>query len=202
MYHFVKFSNTWYLKPESVQDIIDHFKKICGREFKEGFEDYINNVVVKKDPITGEPWLYSMNHSSSVWRNAVELCEMKLKGQNWLEGATSLEDRTFKDRIEMFNKGKAIYLRDGLPYYCCSEQPEYEDEKWSDVLEYPYEYRYDDCRFIQWPGGYHWYVKCGNVDVGDKWNNYKFGDKSYAQEVAKKWCECGGDWSLIKEYNL
>ena len=24
MYHFVKFSNTWYLKPESVQDIMDH----------------------------------------------------------------------------------------------------------------------------------------------------------------------------------
>ena len=38
MYHFVKFNKTWYLKPESVQDIIDHFNKICGREFKEGFE--------------------------------------------------------------------------------------------------------------------------------------------------------------------
>ena len=25
MYHFVKFNKTWYLKPESVQDIIDHF---------------------------------------------------------------------------------------------------------------------------------------------------------------------------------
>ena len=90
MYHFVKFNNTWYLKPESVQDIIDHFKKICGREFKEGFEDYKDNVVVKKDH-NGEPYLYSMNHSSSVWRNAVELCEMKLKGLTWLEGATSLE---------------------------------------------------------------------------------------------------------------
>ena len=89
MYHFVKFNNTWYLKPEKVQDIIDHFEKICGREFKEGFEDYRNNVVVKKDH-NGEPYLYSKNHSSSVWRNAVELCEMKMKGLNWLEGATSL----------------------------------------------------------------------------------------------------------------
>ena len=60
MYHFVKFNGVWYLKPESVQDIIDHFKKICGREFKEGFEDYINNVVVKKDH-NGEPYLYSRN---------------------------------------------------------------------------------------------------------------------------------------------
>lgn len=197
MYHFVKFNNTWYLKPESVQDIIDHFKKICGREFKEGFEDYINNVVIKKDPITGEPYLYSKNHSSSVWRNAVELCEMKLKGQTWFNGATSLEDRTFKDRIEMFNKGKAIYFTDGLPYYCCNVHPTYDDEKWSEELIYPYEYQYDDCRFIQWPDGRHWYVKCGNIDILDKYGNQKWSDKSYAQKIAKQWCKCGGDWTKI-----
>ena len=194
MYHFVKFNKTWYLKPESEQDIIDHFKKICGREFKEGFEDYKNNVVVKKD-YNGNPYLYSMNHSSSVWRNAVELCEMKLKGLNWLNGATSLEDRTFKDRIEMFIKGKAIYLRDGLPYYCCNVHPTYEEEVWKENLEYPYEYQYDDCRFIQWPDGRHWYVKCGNIDIVDKYGRQKWSDKSYAQEVAKAWCKCGGNWN-------
>ena len=105
MYHFVKIDNIWYLKPETKQDIIDHFEKICGREFKEGFEDFRNNVVVKKDN-NGDHYLYSINHSSSVWRNAVELCEMKLKGLNWLDGATSLEKRTFEDRIKIFNKGK------------------------------------------------------------------------------------------------
>jgi len=194
MYHFVKFNKTWYLKPESVQDIIDHFKKICGREFKEGFEDYKDNVVVKKDS-NGNPYLYSMNHSSSVWRNAVELCEMKLKGLNWLNGSTSLEDRTFKDRIEMFNKGKSIYFRDGLPYYCANEHPTYDEEIWKEILEYPYEYQYDDCRFIQWPNGRHWYAKCGNIDIVDKYGRQKWRDKSYAQEIAKAWCMCGGDWN-------
>ena len=38
------------------------------------------------------------------------------------------------------------------------------------------------------------YIKIGNIDICDKWGNYKFSDKSYAQEVAKKWCECGGNW--------
>ena len=198
MYHFVKFNGVWYLKPESVQDIIDHFKKICGREFKEGFEDYINNVVVKKDH-NGEPYLYSRNHSSSVWRNAVELCEMKLKGLNWLDGATSLENRTFKDRIEMFNKGKAIYLRDGLPYYCCNVHPTYDEEKWLEELVYPYEYNYDEVRFIQWEGGRHWYAKCGSIDIVDKYGHQKWSDKSYAQKIAKEWCRCGGDWSKINE---
>ena len=28
---------------------------------------------------------------------------------------------------------------------------------------------------------------------GDDWGNYKFNGLSYAQEVAKKWCKCGGD---------
>lgn len=197
MYHFVKFNKTWYLKPESVQDIIDHFNKICGREFKEGFEDYINNVVVKKDH-NGEPYLYSRNHSSSVWRNTVELCEMKLKGLNWLDGATSLEKKTFEDRIKMFNKGKAIYFRDGLPYYCANVHPTYEDEVWKKTLEYPYEYQYDDCRFIQWPDGRHWYAKCGNIDIVDRYGRQKWSDKSYAQKIAKAWCRCGGNWDEYK----
>ena len=198
MYHFVKFNNTWYLKPENVQDIIDHFEKICGREFKEGFEDYKNNVIVKKDH-NGEPYLYSINHSSSVWRNAVELCEMKLKGLNWLDGATSLEKRTFEDRINMFNKVKAIYFMDSLPYYCANVHPTYEDEVWKKTFEYPYEYQYDDCRFIQWPEGRHWYAKCGNIDIVDKYGNQKWSDKSYAQKIAKEWCKCGGNWD---EYEL
>ena len=47
MYHFVKFNDTWYLKSEKLEDVIDHFKKFCGREFKEGFEDFCNNSVIR-----------------------------------------------------------------------------------------------------------------------------------------------------------
>ena len=195
MYHFVKFNHTWYLKPETVQDIIDHFNKICGREFKEGFDDFKDNVSIETSKVDGHKYLYSKNHSSSVWRNAVELCEMRIKGLSWLEGATALEQKTFNDRIEMFNKGRAIYLRDGLPYYCSLEHPKYDEEKWIETLDYPYEYKYDECRITKWPNGRHWYVRIGKIDICDKFGNYKFSDKSYAQEVAKQWCQCGGDWS-------
>lgn len=51
MYHFVKFNKTWYLKPETLQDVIDHFNKICGREFKEGFEDFRDNVRVETSSV-------------------------------------------------------------------------------------------------------------------------------------------------------
>ena len=193
MYHFVKINKTWYLKPETLQDVIDHFNKICGREFKEGFEDFRNNVRVLKDS-NGNPYKKKKNHSSSVWRHAVELCEMQLKGLSWLNGASNLEKRTYEDRANRFLDGKPVFFTDGLPYYPPKEWPEYEEEVWKEELEYPYEYQYEDCRFLQWPGGRHWYVKIGNIDIGDKWGNYKFYDKSYAQKVAKEWCHCGGNW--------
>lgn len=197
MYHFVKFNNTWYLKPEKLEDVTEHFKKFCGREFKEGFEDFRDNVSVKKD-YNGEKYLYSKNHSSSLWRYAVEMT-MQFGGESWLNAANSLEEQTYKNRIERFLEGKPIFLTDGLPYFPPKEWPEYDEEVWKDELEFPYEYNYEECRFLQWPNGRHWYVKIGNIDIWDKYGNYKFSDKSYAQEVAKKWCKCGGDWSRYEE---
>ena len=192
MYHFVKFNHTWYLKPETLEDVIEHFKKFCGREFEEGFKDFKDNMVILKNS-NGEPYLYSKNHSSSVWRNAVEMT-MRIKDQSWLEAACSIEDQTYKDRINIFNSGKPIFFTDGLAYAPLKDWPEYDDEVWKEKLEFPYEYQYENCRFLQWPGGRHWYVKIGSIDICDDWGHYKFSDKSYAQEVAKKWCQCGGDW--------
>lgn len=197
MYHFVKFNNTWYLKPEKLEDVIDHFKKFCGREFKEGFEDFCSNSVIRTS-YDGSKYRDSKNHSSSVWRYAVEMT-MDLKGMGWLESAVSLEERTYKDRIKKFLEGKPIFFTDGLPYYPPIEWPKYDGEVWKDELEFPYEYQYENCRFLQWPGGRHWYVKIGNIDIGDSYGNYKFSDKSYAQNVAKMWCKCGGDWSIYKD---
>lgn len=196
MYHFVKFNNTWYLKPEKLEDVIEHFKKFCGREFEQGFNDFKDNVSIKKD-YNGEKYFYSKNHSSSVWRNVVELT-MQLTGDNWLETACSLEERTYKDRIKKFTEGKPIFFTDGLPYAPLKDWPEYDEEVWKEELEFPYEYNFEDVRFIQWPGGTHWYAKLGNIDIISEYGYQKWNDKYYAMEVAKKWCKCGGDWSRYK----
>lgn len=196
MYHFVKFNKTWYLKPECLQDVIEHFKKFCGREFKEGFEDFRDNTDIRKD-YNGKPYLYSKNHSSSHWRCAIDMT-IKITGQSWLEAACSLEDKTYKDRIDRFLKGKPIFFTDGLPYCPPIEWPTYDEEVWKEELEYPYEYQYEDVRFMQWPDGRHWYAKIGSIDITDKYGEQKWYDKSYAQEVAKKWCKCGGNWDKYK----
>lgn len=196
MYHFCKFNNTWYLKPESVQDITDHFKKICGREMQQGFNDFVDNVrFIKNDK--GENEILSKNHSSSLWRCAVEF-SMECHGGSWMEHSQSLEDRTYQHRIKMFLDGHDIYLADGLTINVPIETPEYEEEKWSDELVYPYKFDYDDVRFIKWPDGRHWYAKIGSIDIVDKHGNQKWNDKYYAMNVAKAFCQCGGDWSLYK----
>lgn len=200
MYHFVKFNKTWYLKPECLQDVIDHFNKICGHEIKEGFEDFRDNVKVNRDS-DGKPYLYSMNHSSSHWRNAVEM-EMKIKDTSWIETACSLEDKTYRDRIQRFLSGKPIYLLNSLAYSPFKEHPEYDEEKWVEELVYPFEYNYDEVRFIQWPNSKHWYAKIGNIDIVDKYGRQKWHDKSYAQEIAKKWCECGGNWNIDEDFDV
>lgn len=193
MYHFVKFNNTWYLKPETLEDVIEHFKKFCGREFEQGFNDFKDNTMIKED-YNGEKYLYSKNHSSSHWRNVVELI-MSSSGESWLKTACSLEERTYKDRIKRFLDGKPMFFTDGLPYCPPIEWPEYDEEVWKEELEFPYEYNFEDVRFIQWPGGRHWYAKLGNIDIVSEYGEQKWNDKYYAMEVAKKWCKCGGDWS-------
>ena len=188
MYHFVKFNNTWYLKPNSVTQIIEHFKTICAREFEYGFNDFKNGVRVKNNG------LVSLTHSNTLWRTAVELV-MNIKKKNWLKTANELEILTYKDRIDLFNNGKLIYLSNGLPYYTPKEEPQYDKEEWREDLVYPTEYNYDDVRFIRWDDGKHWYAKIGDIDICDQYGNYKSTNKYYMMRVAKQWCECGGDWS-------
>jgi hypothetical protein len=69
-----------------------------------------------------------------------------------------------------------MFFTDGLPYYPPIDWPEYDEEVWKEELEFPYEYNFEDVRFIQWPGGRHWYAKLGNIDIVDKYEYQKMND--------------------------
>lgn len=59
MYHFVKIDNIWYLKPETKQDIIDHFNTIVKRCFEEGLKDRISSTHLWKNHYgPGEDYIY------------------------------------------------------------------------------------------------------------------------------------------------
>lgn len=183
-YHFVKFNNVWYLKVESVQDIIDHFNTILKDQFIDGFKDYMNSVKVCKRP-NGKPWVY-IAHPETEWNAAVNSI-MRIKGLSWVDAANELENKTYKDRIWAFGKGP-VYLTNGLGYAPLKEEPEYEDEQWIDEIRYPVsEFDIEKVRYIKWVGGKHWYAKFGVYDIVDENGNQKWDTKEEAEKAVRRY---------------
>lgn len=185
MYHFVNIEGTWYLKPESIQDILDHYHQILKCEFEAGIKDRIDNTHVLKNG-----YVYHA-HEQTTWNCAVTMLA-EIKGKSWALAADELEKQTLNDRINLFNKGRFIALSQGLPYYASMEIPQFKDELWIKELTYPTNpiYDYNKARYIKWPRGKHWYAKIGNVDIVDSFGNQKWDTKEEAIEAAKYFCSC------------
>ena len=81
-YHFVKFTpdGIWYLKPECLADVTEHFEKIFGQEIKEGVHDYVSSLKMCKDPEgRNKPWTYKA-HPTTPWNTAVSIMNDIYKG--------------------------------------------------------------------------------------------------------------------------
>ncbi len=191
MYHFVKLeNNTWYLKPETVQDITDHFNKVMRREFVDGFEDRMEGTYVIKDFKDSSKPAIMMNHPSSQWRIAVEM-EMHIKNMSWVSAASSLEDKTYQDRIQFFKKGKTLYLSNGLTYMIPNERNPMSilEEVWKDELVYPLntnQFDYDKVEYREKDG--KWEAWVDSVQVRSPYGRTSWSIKAYAKEVARKFC--------------
>ena len=184
MYHFVKFNNSWYLKVESEQDIIDHHNNILSKHFIAGFEDRKKGTKVCKVSWQEEPWVYHA-HPETDWNNVV-VALGPILGKSWVETAHELENKTLNDRKESFKKGRFVYLTNGLPYCVLPKEEKYEDEIYSDVLKYPSsKYSIKDVRYIVWPSGKHYYAKIDNIDIVDMLGNQKWDTREEAQKAAE-----------------
>ena len=88
--------------------------------------------------------------------------------------------------LNMFDKGKPIYLSNGLTLFVPNDESKYHDECWKDTLEYtePEHYTDSDIRYIQWKDGSHWYAKIGKYDVVDKNGNKKWNTRNEAINAA------------------
>lgn len=200
MYHFVKIKSklhgdenkkgNWYFKPNSIDQVVEHFKTIFGKEISAGIHDKMNADWAK--------------HPDTAWRYAVDcICNVKgygwdCHGLPWLEEATKLENEVLQGRIRDFTKGVECLLANGVQQLCyIPEYHEIVDEIEKDTLEYPIEeqYHFEDVRYMKWdmPGlaikGVHWYAKIGNEDVRDKDGNMKWNTKEEAEEAARWFCQ-------------
>ena len=189
MYHFVLLDNhTWYLKPETEQDILDHFNKVMGREFRLGFEDRKEGThIIKSINDPSKPAVF-LNHPSSPWRIAVEM-EERIKNQSWLEAANSLEQRTLQDRLKLQREGRTLYLSNNLTYFVPNDKIPQQiiNEVWREALVYPGKYDFDSARCVQNSKG-RWEVYIDDIQVRDEYGHTSWGIKAYAMEMARKFC--------------
>lgn len=79
-------------------------------------------------------------------------------------------------RLDLCKKGYVSYIDKDAMVSRVLTDIEIVDTVETDILEFPKDgYNLDDAKFLQWPGGHHWYVKINNEDVVvngvQKWNS-------------------------------
>lgn len=209
MYKFVKIQRKgwkdghWFFKPETEEQVVEHFKKIFGAEIRDGVHDHIehSHLVPDKSNPDGS-WLYT-EHAITPWAKAVDVYK-EVWCCSWIEAAVRLENETLNNRVGAFRKGREMYLDNGVVETMIVDGDEIVDEISKDTLEFPIEEqcRLEEVRYMQWGksdylalglpescrhyGGNHWYAKIGKLDIKDKDGNMKWNTREEA-EAAAKW---------------
>lgn len=176
---------TWYMEPQSQDDIDEHFGTICRREISETVRQRYGGASVTGDDVV-------FPHTTTQFGMAADaFCSAA--GTTYLAGMLNVENEALRSRKGMFAEGMTIYLAEGMSvlsldgrYFEIAEVVE------SDTLAYPTGRCWgpDDVRYMQWNmlgnKGVHWYAKVGRRDVADNEGNMKW-DTREAAEAAADW---------------
>ena len=97
--------------------------------------------------------------------------------------------KVIEQRISCFRKHNKTLLTCSMLESFKMDDDVIVEEKDMETLTFPdeSEYNIDDVRFLQWPGGTHWYAKIGKLDICDDMGDYKWDCKGDAIEAAKWW---------------
>lgn len=194
MYTFVRIKNkrdksygSWYLKPESIEQVDEHWHKICASYMLKGISDFNQYASVKDGKLHRKG-----KHLTNWFAIGVEQL-MNLLGGSYAEQSTILEEQAYKARVDMFGKYD-MYLSNGMPVFIMNPGCKIAETKESDELVYPEqtEWLISDVRYMKCPNGQHWYAKINTYDVRDKDGNVKWDTKEEAENAA--------DW-FVKDCN-
>jgi hypothetical protein len=177
----------WYFKPRTIEDVELHWREVCGAEIKLGVKecfDISQGCGDVKHPIT------------QFGRGLEAYCTGFNK--SYIEGMIELENIVYQTRINVFNRGDDIYLREGMTVYMMDDRFfEIAEEVETETFIYPTkkEWTMDDVRYMQWNmfgnTGDHWYAKIGKRDIYDSEGNMKWNTKTEAENAAK--------WFLVEK---
>lgn len=200
-YKFVRFKNKangeeykeWYFVARSYEQAIEHSEKVLKPLMQTGFDDRASQSI---EAIFrhGTPNGIRV-HATSPTAVAIDAITHLKYGSYapmaLFETANNLYLEVSQNRIKEVLNGEEIYLANGVRQFGYSSKSndiyEIVETIEKDTLEYPDQakLKLEDARYIQWPGGEHWYVKFGSTDVvvdgKQKWNT-----KLEAEEAAKK----------------
>lgn len=179
----------WYLKPDNVQDAIDHWKTICASEISETVRHRISGAAYSEDGAVMFP------HPVTPFGMAVQaFCETT--NQIYALGLLEIENLAYRSRIDSIRKGQEIYLAEGMKVLILDDRFfEVAETVTKDTIVYPSKKKWglEDVRYMQWNmlgnKGTHWYAKIGNRDITDNNGNMKWDTKSEAEEAASWFLE-------------
>lgn len=189
-YHFVKVrevrhptsEGAWYFKPETKEDIDEHWNKYVAGEINDGVAEYVEHL---KAHANGR----YIGHYTTMWGSMIEQIQLCTQSPYAIVSAMEQETKLYNNRVRDIQQGREIYLSEGLTVFMLTEGfTEIVEHYYSDVLAFPHEkYTLDDVRFIMWEGGKHWYAKLGNIDIVDANGNQKWNTKAEAIQAAKEY---------------
>lgn len=188
-YHFVKvglvndstYQGTWYFKPETKEDVDEHWNKYVACEINDGVKEYVDCLKAHAEGLC-------MGHSTTEWGSLMDIWA-SATGQPNIVRLMKAETELYYNRMRDINEGREIYLSEGLTVFMLTEgYTEIIEHYYSDTLSFPTEkYTFDDVRYIQWDGGRHWYAKIGKLDIVDSNGNQKWNTKAEAEQAAKEY---------------
>jgi|GEM_PF-4799527 hypothetical protein len=188
-YHFVKvglvneptYKGTWYFKPETKEDVDEHWNKYVACEINDGVKEYIDHLKAHAEGTY-------IGHYTTQWGSLIDTLTAATEKQNIVR-IMKEETELYYNRMRDINAGREIYLSEGLTVFMLTEgYTEIREHYYSDTLSFPTEkYTLDDVRYIQWEGGRHWYAKIGKLDIVDKRSNQKWNTKAEAEKAAKEY---------------
>ena len=195
MYKFVRVHRkgtddygVWYFKPRSMEDLKLHWTTVCGSEIRTHInERFEKSVLVEREG--DEPYIITP-HPTTQFGMGVEAYLDVVNG-NYALGMLELENIAWQSRKESFEKGRDIYLAEGMTVYEIDDRFfEIAEELEKEELVYPTKKNWtiDDVRYMQWNmlgnKGTHWYAKIGKRDVYDSNGNMKWDTKEEAEKAA------------------
>lgn len=197
-YEFVRFksllnnteSEKWWFVAKSIEDVNEHTKKYLFPSMQEGFnccaKDAIDSIF-KYEGILPHP-----TNEVAAMIEVISGMKYENSPMAFFNTANEMLHTAIKQRICSIDKGKTIYLEDGVREFGYNEKHfKIIERVFQNDLVYPNTkpLTVDDVRYIQWDGGKHWYAKLGHFDVIDKENRQKWNTKKEAEEAAKWFIE-------------